>query len=178
MESASPQPSSLSLSHTHTHHHHSTTTSTIEALVQLTFTLHNVILATNGDSCPSWEYRELRNICSYVLLWQALTVIIELKWHIPRSTSEVILISKQWQEGVTLHASHLSTYVGNSQQINLLYSDIPGMVGSTEAYFQEFIIIPPIMCFVHFWISQESIKIFDYISVIFLQNCLDSFRGL
>ena len=40
---------SLSLSH----HHHPTTTPSIEASVQLKFTLHNVILATNGDSCPS-----------------------------------------------------------------------------------------------------------------------------
>ena len=46
---------------------------------------------------------------------------------------EVTCISKQWQEGVTLHASHLPTYIESSQQINLLYSDIPGMVGSAEA---------------------------------------------
>ena len=55
MESASPQPSSLSFSHTHTHHHdhhhhdHPRQWSFSPAQIHL----HSVILATNGDSCPS-----------------------------------------------------------------------------------------------------------------------------
>lgn len=33
------------------------------------------------------------------------------------------------EEGITYHVSHLSIYVGNSQQTNLLYSDTPNMAG-------------------------------------------------
>lgn len=61
------------------------------------------------------------------LLW------LNCKWQVSKiHFKEVARVGKQCQEVVTQHVSHLFTYVGNSQQTKLLYSDIPGMVGSVE----------------------------------------------